>query len=184
MNDFELKILLWIQEVLQCAFLDFLFPLLTRLGDGGVFWIIVALVMICTPKYRKLGATIGLALLLGFIIGNLTIKPMVARIRPYDLLFETYGITFDLLVERLSDFSFPSGHTLCCFEAATVIFIDKRKFRCAAVSVAVAVALSRLYLFVHYPTDVLFGAVLGIVIAFMARFIVDKSIKIYKNRKS
>lgn len=97
------------------------------------------------------------------------LKPLVARIRPYDVR----GIT-DLLVPALSDFSFPSGHTLASFEASVVLLIRDKRMGIPAIIIAIIVALSRLYLFVHYPTDVLVGAVLGILFAVVAVFIVNK----------
>ena len=179
MNVFELKILDFIQEHFKCGFLDWLMPLITKLGDGGIFWIAVAVVLLFTKKYRKTGAMMGVALLLGLLIGNLTLKPLVARVRPYDMP----GVRVDLLVERLSDASFPSGHTLACFEAATVLMINDKRLGIPAMGIAVAVALSRLYLYVHYPTDVLAGAVLGTLFGFAACLIVNRAVKIYNEKR-
>ena len=81
---FDLPILDWIAENLHCAFLDFAMPLITVLGNAGIFWILVAVVMLCIPKYRKMGLSVGVALIMGLLICNITLKPLVARIRPYD----------------------------------------------------------------------------------------------------
>ncbi len=171
MNEAELKILDFIHEHFTCKFLDIFMPFITKFGDGGVFWIIVAVLFIIFKKTRKTGFSMGAALLIGLIIGNLILKNAFARIRPYDL---NTVIQSELLVSVLSDFSFPSGHTLASFEAATVLLIRDKRFGIPAMVLAVLIALSRLYLYVHYPTDVLAGAVLGIGIAFLACFIIDK----------
>lgn len=180
MNAFELKILDFIQEHLRCGFLDFFMPLVTRLGDGGIFWIAVAVIMLFTKKYRKTGAMMGAALLLGFIVCNCTLKPLIARTRPYDMP----GVEISLLVGRLSDYSFPSGHTLACAEAATVLMIKEKRLGIVAVVIAVLVAASRLYLYVHYPTDVLAGAAFGVLFGFAGTAAVDRIVRAYSERKS
>lgn len=179
MNEFELNILDFIQEHLRCGFLDKVLPVITKLGDAGIFWIIVAIVLIIFKKTRKMGIMTGLALLLGLLIGNLTLKPLIARVRPYDMP----GVNIDLLVERLSDKSFPSGHTLASFEAAVVLLINDKRFGIPAIVLATVIALSRLYLYVHYPTDVLAGIVLGVLIAFASCFIVNKVQKLYSEKR-
>lgn len=179
MNEFELKVLDFIQEHLRCSFLDKVLPIITKLGDAGIFWIIVAIVLLLFKKTRKMGIMTGLALLLGLIIGNLTLKPLVARTRPYDMP----SVDIKLLIERLSDKSFPSGHTLASFEAATVLLINDKRLGIPAIVLASVIAFSRLYLYVHYPTDVLGGIVLGILIAFASCFIVNKVQKIYSERR-
>ena len=169
MNHFEAQILDFIREKLSCRFLDFIMPIITRLGDGGIFWICVAIVLICIPKTRKIGFSCALALLIGFLLGNLLLKNIVSRIRPYDLKQD-----IELLIKRLSDYSFPSGHTLASFEAATVLMIKDKRLGIPALILAILIAFSRIYLYVHYPSDVLAGILFGIAFAFLAVFIVDK----------
>lgn len=163
LNLIEIGILDWIQDVFRCAFLDCFFPLITKLGDHGLFWILLAVLLLCSKKTRATGCMMGVALLCGLIVGNMTMKPLFARIRPYEVN-AAGGV--DLLVERLSDFSFPSGHTLASFEGAVVLMIRDKRLCIPALVIAVLVALSRLYLYVHYPTDVLTGALLGTLFAF------------------
>ena len=180
MNVFELKILDFIQEHFKCGFLDWFMPTVTLLGEDGIFWIAVAAVLLITKKYRKTGAMMGVALLLGFLIGNMTLKPLVGRIRPYDMP----GVDIDLLVGHLGDKSFPSGHTLACFEAATVLMLNDKRLGIPALVSAVLVGLSRLYLYVHYPTDVLTGAVLGAAFGVIGCFIVNWVISAYNKNKT
>lgn len=169
MNAAELGILDSIQDIFKCGFLDTVMPVITRFGDGGIFWIALAVVLLLFKKTRKIGITMGVALALGFIVGNLTLKNVVARTRPYDI-----NPAFPLLIEKLSDYSFPSGHTLASFEGAVSIFLYNKKFGAAAITLAVLVALSRLYLYVHYPTDVLASVILGTTIAIISFVIVKK----------
>lgn len=172
----DFAVLDWIAANLWCPFLDFLMPLITTLGDHGIFWIAVALLLLIFPKTRKTGAMMGVAMVLGLLVGNVTLKPLVGRIRPYDI-----KPVADLLVEKLSDFSFPSGHTLVCFEAATVLMIRARKpWGIAALVAAFLVAFSRLYLYVHYPTDVLAGMLLGTLFGFCGVWIVDGVVRRWK----
>lgn len=162
----------------RTQFLDRIMPVVTVIGDNGIIPIIIALILICIPKTRKTGIAMGIAFALGGIFGNLLLKNIVARTRPYDVVD---GIK--LLVPALSDYSFPSGHTLVCFEAATVAFVRERKYIgiCAYV-IAAAVAYSRLYLYVHYPTDVLAGIILGIIFGITASYLVDGFLRRRKMR--
>ena len=111
MNEFELIILDFIREHLACPFLDAVMPVITSLANGGIIWIIAAILLLVFKKTRKTGFSVALALIIGLIIGNLILKNLVGRIRPYDL-----NADVELLVSRLSDYSFPSGHTLASFE--------------------------------------------------------------------
>lgn len=166
MNLFEIDILYWIREHLTCPFLDGILPPISALSAHGEIWILLALVLMAIPKTRRVGVTVGVTLILCLCIGNLTLKPLIARVRPYDV------VDVPLLVEKLSDFSFPSGHTLASVGAATALTLYHRRWGAAALALAAIIAFSRLYLFVHYPTDVVAGALLGVALAFLARFIV------------
>lgn len=170
LNHFEAQILLFIRENLTSPFLDFIMPKITFLADHGWFWIALAAALLVFRKTRKTGCVMAMALIMGLITANITLKPLVGRIRPYDLL---EGI--ELLVERLHDFSFPSGHTIASFEGATAIALTcKKRYGIPALVLASLIAISRLYLFVHYPTDVIVGCLLGIAFAFLSRFIYKK----------
>ena len=180
---FDLPILEWIAANLQCGFLDFIMPLITILGDAGIFWIAVSAVLIFIPKYRKAGLSMGLALLFGVVVCNMILKPWVGRIRPYDYQLQHFGKTIQLLVATPHDYSFPSGHTIASFEAAVALTIHDRKLGTIAMVLAVLIAFSRMYLYVHYPTDVLASVILGTVFAFLAAFLVKKGYALYESKK-
>ncbi len=172
LNTFEIGILDFIRETFSCAFLDVFMPFITMFGEDGIFFIALAVVMLIPKKTRKAGLCIGAALLMGFIVGNLTLKPLLSRMRPYDFneAFDKAG----MLVSSLGDKSFPSGHTLAAFEACVVLFITQKKYiGIPALVFCTLIALSRLYLYVHYPTDVLAGAILGTLFAILGTKLVN-----------
>ena len=160
--SFDLPILDWIQAHLQCGFLDAAMPIVTLFGEGGIFWIAWAVLMLVFPKTRKTGIAMSIALIMGVLICNVTLKPLIARPRPYDFQYENFGVTIKLLIDAQHDYSFPSGHTIASFEFATVLLIRERKIGIAALVLAVLIAFSRLYLYVHYPTDVITSVFLGV----------------------
>ena len=164
--SFDLPILDWIQANMQSGLLDTIMPIITLFGEGGIFWIAWAVVLLIIPKTRKIGLSMIIALLLGLLVCNITLKPLVQRIRPYDLQEQDFGIYINLLIERQHDFSFPSGHTIASFEAAVVLLKNSRKMGIPALILAILVSFSRLYLYVHYPTDVIVSVVLGTAFAF------------------
>ena len=170
-ESIDLPILDWIAANLWNPVLDVLMPLITLLGDAGIFWIAIAVVLLCTKKYRKVGLGMGIALVIGLLVCNVTLKPLVMRPRPYDYQADVFHKIIPLLVEKQHDFSFPSGHTIASFEAATVIAINNKKWGIAAVVLAVLISFSRLYLYLHYPTDVLASVVLGIAFAFLGNWL-------------
>lgn len=173
-EHFDLPILDWIAAHLWCDVLDVLMPIITVLGDAGIFWIAVSAVLLCLPKYRKAGLGMGIALLMGVVLCNIILKPLIGRIRPYDYQLEHFGKTIELLVATPHDFSFPSGHTIASFEAAVALTVRHKKLGAAALVLAVLIAFSRMYLYVHYPTDVLASVVLGSALAFLGCFLAEK----------
>ena len=182
-EGFDLPILEWIAANLHCPFMDTIMPIITLLGDAGIFWILCSVVMILIPKTRKAGLSMGISLLIGLLVCNVTLKPLVGRIRPYDYQLQHFQKEIILLVEGLHDYSFPSGHTIASFEAATALLIGNKKLGIPAMILAVLIAFSRLYLYVHYPTDVLASIVLGIGIAFLGTFLVKKGFSLWETRK-
>ena len=149
--------------------LDKIVPVVTSLGNGGAIWIFICVILLVFKKTRKCGLTVALGLILSLIVCNGILKNLFARIRPY----EANGI-MELLIEFPHDFSFPSGHSSSSFVAATSIFLYYKKSGIFALVTAFLIALSRLYLYVHYPTDVFFGSIIGIILAFVSYVLIKK----------
>ena len=174
-ESFDLPILDWIQANLQSSFMDFLMPIITVFGDDGIFWIACAVILLFIPKYRKVGLGMGFAMAMGLLLCNITLKPLVGRIRPYDYQWEVFKKEIPLLVARMHDFSFPSGHTIASFEACTVLMLGDKKLGIPATILAILIAFSRLYLYVHYPTDVIVSIVLGTALGFLGYWLAQKT---------
>lgn len=171
----DIAILDWIQKFLSCDFLDALFKIVTRLGDKGFIWVLIAVLMLFFKKYRRYGVVLILALLLELIVCNGILKNTFARERPFNFVGG-----FDLLIPEPGEFSFPSGHTMSSAVAATVLTMTNKKFGYFAVPLAFLIAFSRLYLYVHYPSDVIAAAIFGFLLGF-AVFKIQNKIKIRRN---
>ena len=159
---FELGILDGIQH-LRNPVMDSVMVFITHLGDGGAVWIALALVLLLIPKTRRCGAVLAASLMLEVVCCNLLLKPLTARVRPCDV---SRGIA--LLVPRPEDYSFPSGHTGAFFAAVSALLFSRNKLWLPCLVLACLIGFSRLYLYVHYPTDVLAGALLGLAAGFAA----------------
>lgn len=155
----ELAVLDFIQEHLRCGFLDWFLPKFTLLANSGILWIGIAVFLLLWPAERRTGAEMAIALIACLLLGNCLLKPLVARVRPFDA-----NTLIQLIAEAPTDFSFPSGHTYSSFAAATVLLLHHRRWGIAAAAVACLIAFSRLYLYFHYPTDVLAGMLMGILL--------------------
>ena len=168
---FEFVILDWFQNI-RCAALDVLAVALSTLGDHGAIWIALALVMLAIPRTRRAGLAMALALIGYQILGNGVIKPLVARPRPCDI-----NTAVTMLVPRPNGWSFPSGHSGSSFAAAFALWFQHSPLRWPAVIFASLMALSRLYLYVHFPTDVLTGALLGLALGWCASRLADAAMR-------
>ncbi len=153
---FEFEILKSIQALFGCGFMDFIMPKISLLGNGGFIWIFIAAILICTKKYRRFGILMLCGMVIGLIVGNGILKNLIARPRPCWL-----DPSFPLLIPNPSDFSHPSGHTLSSFIAAFTLARANRRFGYIALTLASFIAFSRLYLFVHFPTDIIAGIILA-----------------------
>jgi len=153
------SILHWIHSAFTCGFLDLLMPKISLLGNGGAIWILAALALISMKKYRRYGWILLAGLALGVLTGNVLLKNWIARPRPCWL-----DPSVPLLIANPTDSSFPSGHTLSSAIGATILTMTDRRFGWAAIPLAALIAFSRLYLYVHFPSDILGGIVLGILI--------------------
>ena len=157
-------------QTIHTPLLDKILAFITSLGNAGIIWIALAVVLLILPKTRKTGIIVAAALLMDLVLCNLILKNLVARVRPYDV-----NTAIAILIKKPLDFSFPSGHTAASFAAMTALFLAKmKKAWIAALVLAVLIAFSRLYFYVHYPTDVLGGAVVGILSGIIGYTIVEK----------
>lgn len=165
------NILLWIQDNLRNGILTKIMVFLSRIADYGILWILIGFVLLCMKNTRRTGAAVALSMLTNLLVLNLVLKNLVDRIRPYEVID---GLT--RLVPAEKSFSFPSGHAGHAFAAAVVMYaMLPKKYGIPALVLAGLVAFSRLYVGVHYPTDVLAGALVGTLIALLA-VVVVKSI--------
>lgn len=155
---FEFQFLDFLQT-LHSPVMDFLMTTVTKFGDAGIFWCVLTLVLMINKKTRKLGFITFIAIVIDYILCNLLIKNIVARTRPYNI-----NTAVELLIKKPSEYSFPSGHTAISFTCAFSYFFAKyKKAAFAAFVLATLVAFSRMYLYVHYPTDILGGIVIGVI---------------------
>ncbi len=168
----ELQILHWFGSI-HNPVLNPIMYFFTCLGNAGIFWILLALALLTVlpKKYRKVGLTMAIALILSLIMCNGVMKNFYHRVRPFvtdPTLQETelYGI-----FATIHDWSFPSGHTSASFAAAVAMFMWYKKEGTGALIIAALVSISRLYLTVHYPTDVLASLILGSLYGVIAYFI-------------
>ncbi|MBT9627593.1 phosphatase PAP2 family protein [Ligilactobacillus ruminis] len=154
----EIEILNLIQH-LRTPFLDETMRFVTSLGNFSIAWVMLALVLILIPKTRKIGLVVMAAVVLDSVLCNVILKNIFVRPRPCDV-----NTAINLLIPRPSGYSFPSGHTSASFAAvAALYFSGERKIWKAALALAILIAFSRMYLYVHYPTDVLGGIICGII---------------------
>lgn len=159
MGYWEFDLLNWLQTNARTPLGDAVMVGVTHLGDKGVVWLALAAVLLWRAHTRRQGAAVALALLFSLLACNLTLKPLVARPRPF-----AFASAVQLLIAPPDDFSFPSGHTAASFAAVGALYATRWPGRHAAAVLAGCIAFSRLYLYVHFPTDVLGGALLGLVL--------------------
>lgn len=171
--NLDLGILDFIQTYLKNDILDAVIPFITKLGDGGILWILCSAFLLFFPKTRRVGAVMAISLVLEALCCNMILKPLFARERPYNV-----NTAVQLLIPPPSDYSFPSGHTGAAFAIASSLFLAKNRLWIPAFVLAVLIGFTRLYLYVHYPSDVLAGILLGILSAWFGNILVNR---IWKN---
>lgn len=167
---FDRSVSLYVAQHLRPEWLDPVMVAVSLVGNAGLIWFLFAAAMFCKPKYRRGGIVLVCAMALSFLLGNILIKNLVMRPRP---CWEFPQVAMLVAVPR--DYSFPSGHTLAAFTAASVIFCVNRRAGVAAYLFAAFMGFSRLYLFVHYTTDILAGAALGCLVGFLTVFVFYKT---------
>ena len=174
----------------EFAFLDWLYqfrnPVMNTIsiffdyaGAHGEIWIAFALLLLLFRRTRKAGFAMAVALVLYMAAGHFFLKPLFARPRPCDL-----NTSITMLVARPHGHSFPSGHTASAFAAAFALWLQNRKLGVPALVLAAFIAFTRLYLYVHFPTDVLGGLVLGLALGFFASWLVDSLTNNSKKKQS
>ena len=167
--EWEFEILDFLQSI-HSPILTKLMSFVTFLGDAGWFWIILGIFLLCMKKYRFAGIAALTALIFDFAAANLILKPLVARPRPCWI-----NESVEMLVRVPEDYSFPSGHTMASFAAAgALLFMGQKKIGICAVLLAVLMGVSRMYFYVHFPTDVLAGAILGLACGRVGAVLVKK----------
>ncbi len=149
--------------------LDQFMVAITTLGNKGIIWIIIGVIMLFFKKTRKCGIAVLLALLFSLFVCNIALKNIVARERPCWI-----NENVPLLIPYPSDFSFPSGHSQASFAAAFAIFLNHKRIGIGALVLAGLIAFTRLYLYVHFPTDVIAGTIIGCGLGSLANYIVNK----------
>lgn len=174
-QNMDLSITHFVINNMSNGILNFLMPLITKLGNGGFIWIFLSLILIINKKYRKIGILTLVAIATNYLIGDIIIKHIVERLRPF--LVDT---NIHLLIKAPSSYSFPSGHSGSSFAAATILGIYFKKYRPYLYIFATLLAFSRVYLGVHFFTDVLVGAILGTIVALIVNYIYKK----YFNKKT
>lgn len=168
---FDFFILDLIQNYMRCGFLDAVMMFFTKLGDNGIIWIVLTILCLITDKYRKLGSAMAVALVICLLVGNGVLKELFARQRPFQLN------EISLLIAQPSGYSFPSGHTMSSFAAACAIGLTHKKFSKWAYILAGLIAFSRMYLYVHFLTDVLAGVLFGLLFGWIGAAIVYRKLK-------
>lgn len=176
-QNLDNSILQFIQMNMRNPIVDKIMIGLTYLGNGITIWAIIGLALIISRKYRKHGFMIIAALILCYLIGNLSIKPILARTRPFNAL----PLLGEMLIKLPTDFSFPSGHTMCAFASSVVIYNINKKIGVFVFILSSFIGFSRVYLYVHYPSDVLGGMIIGILVGIITITIFEKIRK--KKRK-
>lgn len=169
---FEFQFLDWLQT-LHTPVMNVISIFFDTAGAHGEIWIVMAAVLLCFRRTRKAGIAAALALILYLLVGNLMLKPFFARPRPCDLR------TVEMLVPRPHGHSFPSGHTASAFAAAFALWLEHKNLGIPALVLAAFIGFTRLYLYVHFPTDVLGGLILGCALgaagAYLANYLAKKS---------
>lgn len=158
----EIEILNLIQSI-RTPLLDTFMSNITKLGNAGIIWIALTIILLLIPKTRKSGLILAVALIADLILCNGILKPLVARIRPFDV-----NTAIQLIVAKPYDYSFPSGHAAASFTAVMALYLaGEKKLWKIALAIACLIAFSRLYLYVHYPTDVLGGIATGVIAGYI-----------------
>lgn len=178
----DFNILFWIQDFIRNDIFDVIIPFYTSLGEDGIIWIALGLILLIPKKYRKTGIMVLGALLVMLVVNNIVLKNLIARPRPC----WTYPEMVQL-VHNPSSYSFPSGHTTSAFAVAFTVFSQHKKLGKVLIVMASVMAFTRLYVFVHFPTDIYGGILVAMAIAtfvcFMEKKLSPKVTELLQKRK-
>lgn len=177
--EFDLSVFQWIQSI-QNPILNAIMVGITTLGNAGAIFIVLGFVLLFTKKHRKAGLTVLVALIVMLLCNDLFLKEFFARIRPFELFasnsqkYAEWGTeyVFPNLVYKPSSYSFPSGHTASAFAAAVAVLWHNRKIGIPTFIFAAIIGFSRIYVQVHYCSDVIAGLITGTICALFAVLIV------------
>ncbi len=184
---FDLRIFEWIQTFNSSAILTPILKIITTLGEGGIIFILMGLILLFTKKYRKAGFAMLVALAVMVVCNNLVLKELFARPRPFNLEYDWWNAVYKYpeIVSRPDSWSFPSGHTSSAFAAAIAVLRYDRKIGIPTTIFAAIMGFSRIYVEVHYPSDVIAGTIVGIIYAvigiFVAKLLFPTFEKIFDN---
>lgn len=179
MTDFilsiDFSILDFIRAHFSCAFLDAVMPVISNLNNRGEIWILFGLALLFAKKYKKYGAYILVGLLVGLFLGNGVLKNLIARPRPFSIRPE-----ISLIIPPPGAYSFPSGHTLSSFIAAFLLIRADKRLGIFGIILASLIAFSRMYLYVHFLTDILGAILLAWIISFVVFKVGERCINLRK----
>ena len=170
---FDLAVFRWIQTI-QTPVLTEIMRVVSLVGTKGAIFFLLGFVLLIWRKTRKVGVAVLGALAITTVCNSVIVKELLARPRPFQLDYNWWTAVYHYpgFVEQPDSFSFPSGHTAAAFAAATAVFAQSRKGGVLLTLFGCLMAFSRVYLEVHYCTDVLFGALFGFFYALIAVAIV------------
>ena len=171
-TNIDFSILYWIQDNLRNSFTDFVMPLFSNLQDGGLIWISIAVVMLFFKRTRYCGIAVLLAMGIDTLITEYGIKNVVCRVRPCNLVDDV-----NMLVEKPTSYSFPSNHSASAFAGAVAVLltIKKKAWTIPAFVFSGIIAFSRMYVFVHFPSDVFAGILIGSTISVLVCYLMKKT---------
>lgn len=178
-KSIDTNIILFFGHKVQNSFLNPIMIFFTKIADMGLIWIFIGFILIINKKYRKVGITAITALIINSILGEGLIKNIIQRSRPFTIINN-----INLLIPAPTSYSFPSGHTSSSFACAIVIAYYLRKLLIPSISLAIIIAISRLYLQVHYPSDIIGGILLGIISAILSIKLIDFIYDKYINKRT
>ena len=176
LQNIDNSILLFIKNNMHSYIMDKAMVTITSLGNGGVVWIVIAVLLMINKKYRKIGFIVLGALTISAVLGEGILKHLIQRIRPCADI-----PAINMLIAKPLSYSFPSGHSASSFAGAAVLANYLKKYKFIFFGLAFLIAFSRLYLYVHYPTDVLAGIILGLICSKVSIYIFSKINKNYKD---